>query len=234
MTPRLGSILLGGALLFAASAASAQPAPLPPPLAPLAFAPQPLAPSAGGPWVPAPPPAPIPEHTNRANMITGIALTGAGALMVAGGVSLMVSASSCGDEICVPAIAGFGLWVAGIPHILAGVPLAIAGGVRPDPRYRHNGARVAGIFLTSLASASLVGGIAGIAVDPTGRLTQSGGGLNLVVGISMVGVSAVEAGVGIPLWVVGAQRPRASGGLPSWAVPEVRPGLGSGSLKWTF
>lgn len=78
--------------------------------------------------------------------------------------------------------------------------------------------RIAGIVLTSIASAALVSGIVCQATLP------NSGGVSLVISVPQIGLSTVIAAVGVPLWVVGAKP------------PEVAPAvsIGPGSLRITF
>lgn len=89
---------------------------------------------------------------------------------------------------------------------------------------------VAGIVLTSIASAALVAGVVS-----TAYFSQAGGeasGIGVaVIGLPLLGGSVIFAGVGIPLWVVGAQR-RPHG--TSAAIPSLSMGPGSGALRWAF
>jgi hypothetical protein len=126
------------------------------------------------------------------------------------------------------------------PPPLATVPV-------PAPKYRNNGMRIAGITLTAVGAAVLASGIAFIALDqskPVGSNCghpgpcDGGDGVGVVtwfLGVPLVALSTVFAGVGIPLWVVGAQRPKPElAASPAWAIPSVAAGPRSVSLRWTF
>lgn len=101
----------------------------------------------------------------------------------------------------------------------------------PLPKYRNNDMRVAGIVLTSLASATLLAGITVTAVDLAKPLSPYSdvsykGMATVLVGLPLMAGSTVLAGIGIPLWKLGAAPPR--------AVPSVGVGPGSTTLRWTF
>ncbi|APR82686.1 Hypothetical protein A7982_08035 [Minicystis rosea] len=78
--------------------------------------------------------------------------------------------------------------------------------------------RIAGIVLTSVASALLLSGIICQAALP------NSGGVSLVVSLSQIGTSTVIAAIGVPLWVSGAKP------------PEIAPGvsIGPASLRIAF
>lgn len=86
--------------------------------------------------------------------------------------------------------------------LLLGPLASMARAESPSP-YRSPGMRIAGIVLTSIASAILAAGIVGGAATTGGH----GEAVNLVFFISGAAGSVPIAAVGIPLWVVGA-RPR--------------------------
>jgi hypothetical protein len=81
----------------------------------------------------------------------------------------------------------------------------------PPPRYRNNAMRIAGIVLTSIASAMVVGAAIGVGVDLATSRSQYAGLRGLIIGGAALGGSGVFAGVGIPLWVVGARPPEPAG-----------------------
>ena len=85
---------------------------------------------------------------------------------------------------------------------------------------------VAGIVLTSIASAMAIATVSMVAccnkTDSDGiSLANS---LGVIVGLS----SVLPAAVGIPLWVSGARAPAPE------AVPTVGAGPGGVALRWTF
>jgi hypothetical protein len=88
---------------------------------------------------------------------------------------------------------------------------------------------IAGMVLTGIGSAMLVGGAiaTGVALD---KGDQGGLVLLAVVGLPLMGGSVVFAGVGIPLWVVGAQAPP----FPSGELPRARVELGPSTLRVSF
>ncbi len=98
------------------------------------------------------------------------------------------------------------------------------------PKRRSTGMMVAGIVLTSIASAALVGGIVTTALFASTSSNASGIGF-AVISLPLFGGSTIFAGVGIPLWVVGASTPK-----PRYAeaIPRLSVGAGSGALRWTF
>ena len=111
---------------------------------------------------------------------------------------------------------------------------------QPAPRYRNNGLRIAGIVLTSVASALLASGLVLIIADQVTPRTQcqdACGFGTAIGGIFLIPISAGFAGAGIPMWVVGAQPPRqvAQVSAAPWPVPEIVPaGPRGGALRWTF
>ena len=99
-----------------------------------------------------------------------------------------------------------------------------------EPKRRSTGMMVAGIVLTSIASAALVGGIVTTALFASTSSNASGIGF-VVISLPLLGGSTIFAGVGIPLWIVGASTPK-----PRYAeaIPRLSVGAGSGALRWTF
>lgn len=83
------------------------------------------------------------------------------------------------------------------------------------PKYRNNAMRIAGIVLTSVASAALFSGVAFASI-------VHGADVTLIIAMPLIGASTVLAGIGIPLWVVGG-RP----GAPAVSI-------GPGSVRITF
>lgn len=100
----------------------------------------------------------------------------------------------------------------------------------PDaPQRRSTGVMVAGIVLTSVASAALVGGV--ISTAAFGQRTDTGAWSTILVSLPMIGGSALLAAVGVPLWVLGASAPGPRSGK---ALPAVNVGAGSATLRWAF
>jgi hypothetical protein len=87
----------------------------------------------------------------------------------------------------------------------------------PSP-YRNNAMRIAGIVLTSLASAMVLAGSIVTGLD----LHHGNGLATMAAGVPLFVTSTVPASIGIPLWVVGASPPKAA------------PSVGLGSLRLTF
>ncbi|APR78470.1 Hypothetical protein A7982_03817 [Minicystis rosea] len=83
------------------------------------------------------------------------------------------------------------------------------------PRYRDNGMRIAGIVLTSVASAMLIAGLTVMALDLSGGPLSDPdfNVLTVWVGAPLMLGSTVVAGVGVPLWVVGARPPASAPSL---------------------
>ena len=111
------------------------------------------------------------------------------------------------------------------------MPLPPAYGL-DTPRYRNNGMRIAGIVLTSVASAMLVAGLTAMAIDLSGGPLSDPDFkvLTVWVGAPLMLGSTVVAGVGIPLWVVGARPPE--GAPPPTSAPSVAIGPGGLSLRF--
>lgn len=97
------------------------------------------------------------------------------------------------------------------------------------PRHRNPAMMIAGIVLTSIGSAALIGGVITTAAFSQASGEASGIGI-VVIGLPLLGGSLLFAGVGVPLWVVGASAPPAHAAL----VPSLSVGAGSGTLRWTF
>lgn len=98
------------------------------------------------------------------------------------------------------------------------------------PKHRNPAMMIAGMVLTGIGAAALVGGVVSTAYFST--LSGDGSGIGIVVvGLPLLGGSLLFAGVGVPLWVVGASAPPAS---RSALIPSVSVGAGSGALRWTF
>jgi hypothetical protein len=89
-------------------------------------------------------------------------------------------------------------------------PLASTARAEPPSPYRSPGMRIAGIVLTSIASAILTAGLVGGTVFSFGH----GEAVNVVFFASGAGGSLPLAAAGIPLWVLGA-RPRHTAGTAS-------------------
>ena len=102
------------------------------------------------------------------------------------------------------------------------------------PKYRNNAMRIAGIVLTSFASALMASGLAAMAIDLSGGNgggdTSSKGLVSLLIGVPLMGGSTIFAGIGIPLWMVGGRPPE--GAPPPTQAPSV--GLGPGGLSLRF
>ena len=77
--------------------------------------------------------------------------------------------------------------------------------------------RIAGIVLTSVASAMLVSGLLSKAIIPPN-------GTDLIISLPQIGLSTIIAAIGVPLWVSGAKPPAVA--------PAVS--IGPGSLRITF
>jgi hypothetical protein len=124
------------------------------------------------------------------------------------------------------------------PLARTGPPLAVAldGPPTSVPQRRSTGMMVAGIVLTSLASAAAVAGAVVIAVNARGPGNVAQGIETLFIGVPLLGGSTVLASGGIALWVIGAESPSptATAGIPAWAVPTVAASPRSASLRWTF
>lgn len=101
--------------------------------------------------------------------------------------------------------------------------------------HRSPGMMYTGMAVTGLASATLVSGVAITLYDSNFQK----GYLAVLVGLPLIGGSALLAGVGIPLWVVGARSPgggsAADRELPGVGlVPAVSIGPASYAMRWSF
>lgn len=111
-----------------------------------------------------------------------------------------------------------------VPYAVPAPPPAEA------PRRRSTGMMVAGIVLTSIASAALIAGVvSSVAIAREGG--EFGGLAFIVIGLPLLGGSLIFAGVGIPLWVVGASpaKPQEARAIPTLAL-----GPGSAALRVRF
>lgn len=98
------------------------------------------------------------------------------------------------------------------------------------PKHRNPAMMIAGIVLTSIGSAALMGGVITTAMFSRASGEASGIGI-VVIGLPLLGGSLLFAGVGVPLWVIGASAPPAHHAA---LVPSLSVGAGSGTLRWTF
>ena len=108
--------------------------------------------------------------------------------------------------------------------------------MQAPPRYRNPSMRVAGIVLTSIGSAALAAGLIVTTLDLTvwnHNCDESCGLVAGLIGLPLVGGSALFAGIGIPLWVVGSRPPAGQAALPGW-VPTPVPARNGAGLRWTF
>ena len=92
--------------------------------------------------------------------------------------------------------------------------------------------RISGILLTSIAGATLVGGVT--LVGLVAGSPHSNPDIVVAVGVPMLAASTVVAAIGIPLWVVGARR-----GAPAQAglfttVPTLAPTRNGAAVRWAF
>ncbi|APR78471.1 Hypothetical protein A7982_03818 [Minicystis rosea] len=99
-----------------------------------------------------------------------------------------------------------------------------------QPKYRNNGMRVAGIVLTSFASALMAAGLITMAIDLGGGSGEWRGLVTLVLGVPLMGGSTIFAGIGIPLWMVGGRPPE--GAAPPTSAASL--GIGPGGLALRF
>lgn len=94
------------------------------------------------------------------------------------------------------------------------------------PKHRNPAMMIAGIVLTSIGSAALIGGV--VTTVAYSRADSPFG--VVLIGLPLLGGSLLFAGVGVPLWVVGASAPPAHTPL----LPSLAVGPGSGTLRWAF
>ncbi|MEP7121003.1 MAG: hypothetical protein ABJE95_08845 [Byssovorax sp.] len=104
--------------------------------------------------------------------------------------------------------------------------------VEPSPpavaaTHRSPGMMVAGIVITSVGIAALVGGAAGAGVAATSS-SDDGQIRGAITGLVLLPASVLFAAVGVPLWVVGARAPKAT------ATPALATSPGATGLRWTF
>lgn len=103
------------------------------------------------------------------------------------------------------------------------------------PRHRNKSMMISGIVFTSLASATLLGGL-GVIIYYQTKCSDICGALGTgLIGLPLAAGSTLFAGIGVPLWVIGAQAPATAATAPMSAwVPGVSISPQSVSLGWKF